>query len=118
MGPSRDGDLRLCVMSRSWPVGVNLDASGLASLFSATMETLGALTTLVYDLCLWALVAFGIYRALLVRFRVSPSTDKTIHHFPVVTVQLPVFNEAAVIERLIRAACSLDWPGDRLEVQV
>ena len=33
---------------------------------------------------------------------------------PVVTVQLPVFNEAAVVERLIDAACALDWPMDRL----
>jgi cellulose synthase/poly-beta-1,6-N-acetylglucosamine synthase-like glycosyltransferase len=35
---------------------------------------------------------------------------------PAVTVQLPVFNEAAVVERLIDAACALDWPD--LEVQV
>ena len=37
---------------------------------------------------------------------------------PVVTVQLPLFNEAAVVERVIDAACGLDWPADRLEVQV
>ncbi|RME25742.1 MAG: glycosyltransferase [Deltaproteobacteria bacterium] len=37
---------------------------------------------------------------------------------PVVTVQLPVYNERLVIERLIDAACSIDWPRDKLEVQV
>ena len=37
---------------------------------------------------------------------------------PVVTVQLPVFNERNVIERLIDAAAALDWPADRLEIQV
>jgi cellulose synthase/poly-beta-1,6-N-acetylglucosamine synthase-like glycosyltransferase len=37
---------------------------------------------------------------------------------PRVTVQLPVYNERHVIARLIDAACSLDWPWDRLEVQV
>ncbi|MEL6344886.1 MAG: glycosyltransferase [Myxococcota bacterium] len=34
------------------------------------------------------------------------------------TVQLPVFNERNVIERLIDAACQVRWPRDRLEVQV
>jgi hypothetical protein len=37
---------------------------------------------------------------------------------PVVTVQLPIRNERAVAERVMRAACALDWPGDRLQVQV
>lgn len=37
---------------------------------------------------------------------------------PVVTVQLPLFNERYVVERLIRAVCALDWPSDRLEIQV
>jgi hypothetical protein len=37
---------------------------------------------------------------------------------PFVTVQLPVYNEATVVERLIDAACELDYPRERLEVQV
>src|SRR5262245_3300632 len=37
---------------------------------------------------------------------------------PVVTVQLPVFNEARVITRLIDAAAALDYPRERLEIQV
>lgn len=37
---------------------------------------------------------------------------------PAVTVQLPVFNERNVVERLIDAACRLDYPRDRLEIQV
>jgi hypothetical protein len=37
---------------------------------------------------------------------------------PVVTVQLPIYNERYVAARLIDAACALDWPADRLEVQV
>jgi len=35
-----------------------------------------------------------------------------------VTVQLPVFNEREVVERLIDAAALLDWPSDCLEIQV
>ena len=38
--------------------------------------------------------------------------------WPSVTVQLPVYNERYVIERLINAIGSLDYPTDRLEIQV
>jgi cellulose synthase/poly-beta-1,6-N-acetylglucosamine synthase-like glycosyltransferase len=37
---------------------------------------------------------------------------------PRVTVQLPVFNEPRVVERLIDATCRLDYPRDRLEIQL
>ncbi len=37
---------------------------------------------------------------------------------PRVTVQLPVYNEANVVTRLVDAAARLDWPRDRLDVQV
>ncbi|MGH7732025.1 MAG: glycosyltransferase, partial [Candidatus Eiseniibacteriota bacterium] len=37
---------------------------------------------------------------------------------PVVTVQLPIFNESRVVTRLIDAAAALDYPPDRLEIQV
>lgn len=38
--------------------------------------------------------------------------------WPRVTVQLPIYNEKYVVERLIESACSLDYPQDRLEIQV
>jgi hypothetical protein len=37
---------------------------------------------------------------------------------PRVTVQLPMFNERRVAERVIEAACALDYPRDRLQIQV
>jgi cellulose synthase/poly-beta-1,6-N-acetylglucosamine synthase-like glycosyltransferase len=37
---------------------------------------------------------------------------------PAVTVQLPLFNERYVVERLIRAVCKLDYPRERLQIQV
>lgn len=37
---------------------------------------------------------------------------------PFVTIQLPVHNERQVIERLIDGVAALDWPRDRLEIQV
>jgi cellulose synthase/poly-beta-1,6-N-acetylglucosamine synthase-like glycosyltransferase len=37
---------------------------------------------------------------------------------PVVTVQLPLYNEMYVADRLIDAVCALDYPRERLEIQV
>ena len=37
---------------------------------------------------------------------------------PSVTVQLPMYNEPAVAERVIDAIAELDWPRDRLQIQV
>src|SRR5215475_8629392 len=37
---------------------------------------------------------------------------------PRVVIQLPVYNERNVIDRLIEAAAAIDWPRDRLEIQV
>ena len=37
---------------------------------------------------------------------------------PLVAVQLPIYNERYVAERVIDAAARLDWPRDRIEVQV
>jgi cellulose synthase/poly-beta-1,6-N-acetylglucosamine synthase-like glycosyltransferase len=35
-----------------------------------------------------------------------------------VTVQLPMFNECQVARRIIEAACAIDYPADRLQIQV
>ncbi|WP_422355064.1 cellulose synthase family protein [Roseivirga pacifica] len=40
------------------------------------------------------------------------------YEYPHVTVQLPVYNELYVVERLIDAVANFDWPKDKLEVQV
>ncbi len=37
---------------------------------------------------------------------------------PGVTIQLPVHNEKVVVSRLLDAVCSLDYPHDRLQIQV
>jgi cellulose synthase/poly-beta-1,6-N-acetylglucosamine synthase-like glycosyltransferase len=57
--------------------------------------------------------------ALYVRHRsegpAQPSEPET---WPVVTVQLPVYNELYVVKRLIDAVARLDYPRQRLQVQV
>jgi cellulose synthase/poly-beta-1,6-N-acetylglucosamine synthase-like glycosyltransferase len=40
------------------------------------------------------------------------------HDLPRVTVQLPIYNERYVVGRLVKAATALDYPRDRLEIQL
>ena len=44
--------------------------------------------------------------------------NQNLHELPRVTVQLPIFNEMYVVERLIAAVCKIDYPKDLLEIQV
>lgn len=42
----------------------------------------------------------------------------TISVWPPVTIQLPVYNESAVIERLLQAVVRLDYPKDKLQILI
>ena len=75
------------------------------------------------------LVPFGFHRLLLVWRRLCfPPASRPRYTtgspgppgagLPRVTVQLPLYNEANVVERAVDAACGLDYPRGRLEVQV
>jgi cellulose synthase/poly-beta-1,6-N-acetylglucosamine synthase-like glycosyltransferase len=43
---------------------------------------------------------------------------KELDEFPIVTIQLPVYNELYVVNRAVDAVCALDYPRDRIEIQV
>jgi len=45
-------------------------------------------------------------------------TTPELIEFPIVTIQLPVYNELYVIERLIDKVCEFDYPKDKLEIQL
>ena len=44
--------------------------------------------------------------------------SQQLEDYPVVTLQLPIYNEMYVIERLIKTVCEMDYPIDKLEIQV
>ena len=48
----------------------------------------------------------------------APEIPDGIQELPHVTVQLPIFNERYVIDRLIRATAELQYPRNRLQIQV
>ena len=52
------------------------------------------------------------------RSGIEPPARFAEGELPFVTMQLPIFNEQFVIDRLIEACCRLDYPRDRFEIQV
>jgi cellulose synthase/poly-beta-1,6-N-acetylglucosamine synthase-like glycosyltransferase len=64
---------------------------------------------------LFVLVQYYRLRRAIPRAELARTTDEPL---PVVTVQLPIFNEVNVVERLLASVTRLDWPPDRLEIQV
>ncbi|XP_019453901.1 PREDICTED: glucomannan 4-beta-mannosyltransferase 2-like [Lupinus angustifolius] len=55
------------------------------------------------------------------RYRYEPIQDDVevgSSNFPVVLIQIPMFNEKEVYKVSIGAACGLSWPSDRLVIQV
>ncbi|QDG54889.1 glycosyltransferase [Persicimonas caeni] len=90
------------------------------------MTTLQIVVLTVYFAILLVLSFYGSHRyaivALYKKFAQGddpqPKDRFAPEQLPVVTVQLPLYNERYVVERLIRAVCQLDYPKDRLEIQV
>ncbi|MDX1503248.1 MAG: glycosyltransferase [Thermoanaerobaculia bacterium] len=77
----------------------------------------------IYYLTLGILAIYGAHRLVLLglyyRTRgAHPPAPPPPSLWPRVTVQLPLYNEMYVAERLIRAVAALDYPADRLEIQV
>jgi len=79
----------------------------------------------MYLAVLLCLAMFGFHRTILVWLYLrhkknvpEPKGQYPEADLPRVTVQLPLFNEMYVVERLMDAVRGLDYPRDRLEVQV
>ncbi len=77
----------------------------------------------VYFTILAILSFYGVHRYLMVflfhKFRKNTAVVAgRFKELPRVTVQVPSYNEMYVIERAIDAVCALDYPRDRLDIQV
>jgi cellulose synthase/poly-beta-1,6-N-acetylglucosamine synthase-like glycosyltransferase len=87
------------------------------------MSPLEIAVVVAYGLVLLVLSVYGSHRYFMAylyyrhKYNV-PVPRARFDDLPPVTVQLPVFNEMYVVERLIGAVCQLDYPADRLEIQV
>src|ERR1700730_9251199 len=87
----------------------------------------GSVGYLVWTICylavLFGLSAYGIHRYVIIylflknRKRAAVAMAR-FERLPKVTVQLPIYNEIYVVERLLKSVSELDYPRDLLQIQV
>jgi len=91
----------------------NIDGSHLA----------GNLLVAFYVTILIMVASYGFHRYILLylyrKYKHNTYTPKKqFTELPRVTIQLPMFNEDTVAQRIINATCLIDYPLDKLEIQV
>jgi cellulose synthase/poly-beta-1,6-N-acetylglucosamine synthase-like glycosyltransferase len=77
----------------------------------------------LYSLVVLLVCIYGLHRYQLVHLyykyrRNIPRITACFREYPLVTIQLPMYNEKTVARRVIDATCAIDYPRDRLEIQV
>ena len=77
-----------------------------------------------YFVVLILLASYGVHRYMLVYLYYKNKSKRTTEpperfsELPRVTIQLPLFNEQFVAERLLNTICELKYPLDKLDIQV
>jgi len=83
--------------------------------------------TVIYAIASGLLLLYGLNAYVMIYFSMDsrrnkaarePGLPENIRNWPAVTIQLPIYNEQNVADRVIRAAASMDYPGALLEIQV
>ena len=83
--------------------------------------------TVIWSICYLAVLiglsAYGLHRYsiiyLFLKYRKNdPKPVREFETLPLVTVQLPIFNEYYVVERLLESVAKLDYPKECLQIQV
>jgi len=87
------------------------------------MTSAETLTLASYFFVLIILAVYGWHRYYLVYLYLrnrgkEPLPGSTLSPQPVVTIQLPLYNEMYVADRLIAAVCAIKYPRELLEIQV
>src|SRR5690606_1933238 len=59
-----------------------------------------------------------LYHFVLYQKNPPPLETNILKDLPIVTVQLPIYNERYVVERLINAVADLNYPIEKLEIQL
>ncbi|KAA3616104.1 MAG: glycosyltransferase [Calditrichaeota bacterium] len=87
------------------------------------MDFLFAVLMGLYILALFGLGLFGIHKYVLI-FRhykyskLSVDSPPMPENWPEVLIQLPIFNEKYVLKRLIKAVVQINYPKDKLRIQI
>jgi cellulose synthase/poly-beta-1,6-N-acetylglucosamine synthase-like glycosyltransferase len=87
------------------------------------LEAFVSIPSIVYLIAALSVALYGtnalLLAALYLRRRRQPPPQAPLpESWPMVTVQLPIYNELYVVERLIDAVASLEYPRERLQIQI
>src|SRR6266850_634834 len=113
----------LCVDFPGFCAPIEKTASNISSLYQ--LDAFDWTILIIYFGILTVLAIYGMYRVKQViefwrysKFPPQPKGWFNEAELPLITVQLPLFNEMYVVERLVKAITEIDYPRDRLEIQV
>lgn len=87
------------------------------------MPLLSSIIVTAHFVLLLILCLFGLHRLSMV-FRwfwyrhFKPSTPKKFNELPKITVQIPLYNERMVAKRIVDTIVKLEYPNDRLQIQI
>lgn len=104
----------------------HVDAKGNVSYLHPTSHFVARIVLGLYVFCLiliffYAVVQFSLARTYQ-KNKKKRSAEKPLefdgHFAPKVTIQLPMFNEMYVAERIIEETAKIDYPRDKFEIQV
>ena len=79
---------------------------------------------IIYSVCSLSIFFFSlIHLELYLNYKKSKTKAKNkistnFKNLPFVTVQLPIYNEQNVIKRLLNAVVKMEYPSDKIEIQV
>ena len=88
------------------------------------MNILTIFFIIIYSVCSVSIFFFSLIQLdLFLNYKKSKTKEKNIilknfKNLPFVTVQLPIYNEQNVIKRLLDAVVKIDYPSDKIEIQV
>ena len=83
------------------------------------MDITSPLWYICYLLVLIGMSGYGFHRLTIIYLYLKHRSDKPqpkelFQELPLITVQLPVFNEMHVVDRLLDSVAALDYPKDKL----
>src|SRR3989449_10146456 len=87
----------------------------------------GSLGYVIWTACYLAVLiglsAYGVHRYFIIYLFLKNRKRAAVpaarfEQLPKVTMQLPIFNEIYVVERLLKSVSELDYPGELLQIQV
>ena len=84
------------------------------------MKLLAILVIVIYSLAMASIVLYSIIQFSLALSYKKRAAQKapSLDEFPKVLIQLPIYNEQYVVERLLNQILQIDYPKDKLKIQI